>query len=394
MAIKIKYRDPKATDFGTNDIVINVKEGSLFYKTSNNNLYKIQGDNIATTVDESTAYYSSSLQVLEHITSSGNISSSGDVFGNNLRVDSYIHFKDFDDQGTTYTTQLIARDDNINVWNGGFAVGQYADGNAPKTGNGNLSVKQNAIIEGNLTSSGNISSSGNITASAFQGEGSGITGIVSASYALTSSHEVTLEVSSSHAVTASHALTGGSGGSSLWYDGSTFFTSSLPIIVEGNISSSLQLHAGNLELSGSANGGGYIKYKEGATSATLIELDTLGTIVNPITYQTKNLSVNHYINTNGTMFSVNPTSSPHIYLSDSPQVLVSSSLIPAGSGSFDLGSTTNPWNNLHVMNSSIHFYDEDGEIGRIKYEKNVGLTITDESDSVEGVTSTINGGFF
>ena len=33
MAIKIKYRDPKQTDFSSNDIIINVNEGSLFYRS-------------------------------------------------------------------------------------------------------------------------------------------------------------------------------------------------------------------------------------------------------------------------------------------------------------------------------------------------------------------------
>tara|TARA_R110001606_G_C15117616_1_gene621697 strand:+ start:83 stop:646 length:564 start_codon:yes stop_codon:yes gene_type:complete len=33
MGIKIKYRDPKTTDFTKNDIVINQKDGNLFYKS-------------------------------------------------------------------------------------------------------------------------------------------------------------------------------------------------------------------------------------------------------------------------------------------------------------------------------------------------------------------------
>ena len=40
MAIKIKYRDPKSTDFSSTDIIINVNEGSLFYK-SNKGVHKI-----------------------------------------------------------------------------------------------------------------------------------------------------------------------------------------------------------------------------------------------------------------------------------------------------------------------------------------------------------------
>ena len=45
MSIKIKHKDPKPTDFGPNDIVINVKEGTIFYK-SEKGIFKLQGDNL------------------------------------------------------------------------------------------------------------------------------------------------------------------------------------------------------------------------------------------------------------------------------------------------------------------------------------------------------------
>ena len=48
---------------------------------------------------------------------------------------------------------------------------------------------------------------------------------------------------------------------------------------------------------------------------------------------------------------------------------MSGSIIPMGSGSFDLGSNTNPWKDIHVMSSSIKFYNDDGEIGKISYIK-------------------------
>tara|TARA_R110001592_G_scaffold132606_1_gene347292 strand:+ start:742 stop:1371 length:630 start_codon:yes stop_codon:yes gene_type:complete len=50
MAIKIKYKDPKQTDFGPNDIVININTGTLFYK-SNKSIFKLQGANVNTTND-------------------------------------------------------------------------------------------------------------------------------------------------------------------------------------------------------------------------------------------------------------------------------------------------------------------------------------------------------
>jgi hypothetical protein len=54
MSIKIKNRDPKTTDFSPRDIVVNVKDGTLFYK-SDKAIFKLQGDNliIPTTEDPS-----------------------------------------------------------------------------------------------------------------------------------------------------------------------------------------------------------------------------------------------------------------------------------------------------------------------------------------------------
>ena len=52
MDIKIKNRDPKSTEFSINDIVINTKDGTIFYKTSDNDLFKIQGDNLNTAITE------------------------------------------------------------------------------------------------------------------------------------------------------------------------------------------------------------------------------------------------------------------------------------------------------------------------------------------------------
>ena len=42
MAIKIKHTDPTLNEFATNDLVINVQSGSLFYK-SNTDIYKVKG---------------------------------------------------------------------------------------------------------------------------------------------------------------------------------------------------------------------------------------------------------------------------------------------------------------------------------------------------------------
>lgn len=51
MSIKIKNKDPKKYEFRSNEIVINEKEGTLFYK-SNNDLFKVSGDNVSTIKNE------------------------------------------------------------------------------------------------------------------------------------------------------------------------------------------------------------------------------------------------------------------------------------------------------------------------------------------------------
>jgi hypothetical protein len=48
MGIKIKNMNPRSTDLKPDDIIINTKEGTIFYKNSNNDLFRIQGDNLST----------------------------------------------------------------------------------------------------------------------------------------------------------------------------------------------------------------------------------------------------------------------------------------------------------------------------------------------------------
>mgnify|MGYP003663583800 CR=1 FL=1 len=50
MAIKLKHRNPKSTDFKRDDIVINIKEGSLFFK-SNKGLHKVSTETFIDTDD-------------------------------------------------------------------------------------------------------------------------------------------------------------------------------------------------------------------------------------------------------------------------------------------------------------------------------------------------------
>tara|TARA_R110002167_G_scaffold7501_2_gene35645 strand:- start:2832 stop:3473 length:642 start_codon:yes stop_codon:yes gene_type:complete len=74
MGIKSKNRDPKSTDFSGDDIIINNKEGSIFYK-GNGKLYKLKGDNVNTSVTESNSY--PNLKVV-------NVSASGTIYSTNV----------------------------------------------------------------------------------------------------------------------------------------------------------------------------------------------------------------------------------------------------------------------------------------------------------------------
>jgi len=57
MGIKIKHTNPSLNEFSTKDLIVNVDQGALFFK-SNKKLFRIQGDNILTTGSlESSIFY-------------------------------------------------------------------------------------------------------------------------------------------------------------------------------------------------------------------------------------------------------------------------------------------------------------------------------------------------
>ena len=82
MAIKIKHRDPRSTDFSPKDIVVNVKEGTLFYK-SDTSIFRIQGDDLNTLNTEVTHDFlnlSGSMIITGSITIAGSITPKNDIF--------------------------------------------------------------------------------------------------------------------------------------------------------------------------------------------------------------------------------------------------------------------------------------------------------------------------
>ena len=77
------------------------------------------------------------------------------------------------------------------------------------------------------------------------------------------------------------------------------------------------------------------------------------------------------------------------------QVEVRGDLIPSLNETYDLGSSTNIWKDLHVMDESIKFYKAGGEqIGKIQFEENKGLKIRDKEGNTKEIIGNVDGGSF
>ena len=169
MGIKIKHTDPTLNSFSTDDLVVNVSEGSLFFK-SNTELFRIKGDTLTTTVTESfgdelwhrtgnNLYYTSGSVGIgttapsKKLTVSGSISASGDLLLDNNQ---FIKFK------------LAGTDTEVTTFG-------YDSGNLTRVGaNAEIQlggdIRFNTVISTNVSSSGNliiseITASGNISSS-------------------------------------------------------------------------------------------------------------------------------------------------------------------------------------------------------------------------------------
>ena len=70
-------------------------------------------------------------------------------------------------------------------------------------------------------------------------------------------------------------------------------------------------------------------------------------------------------------------------------IILKGHLIPDGSGSYDLGSRTNPWRDLHIMSSSVRFYDTEGELGKISFTRGEGFKIKDNINEMTTLSASI-----
>ena len=71
-------------------------------------------------------------------------------------------------------------------------------------------------------------------------------------------------------------------------------------------------------------------------------------------------------------------------------IVIDGHLVPTTSGSQDLGSSSNPWRDLHVLDESIKFYKKGGgEIGKIQFEEGKGLKIRDNTGAETSLSASI-----
>ena len=108
MAIKIKNIDPKPTDFTIDDIVINSKTGVIFYKDNSNKLYKIQGDQVDTTVNEQSPTQVVSFSDVTNIKQTTILNFSADILAS-VTVEKYLPFNsNFEDSNDQYYHIFLA----------------------------------------------------------------------------------------------------------------------------------------------------------------------------------------------------------------------------------------------------------------------------------------------
>jgi hypothetical protein len=146
MGIKIKYTDPTLNEFSTDDVIINVQSGSLFFK-SNTKLFKLQGD------DQSTTDISDSLKI------TGLISSIGSQYtvelDGNKGSGPRINIGNINDSDSFMTLGAFSSINNLDTKNRDFhlygtntTTGFYFDESAGKFGIGTKTPDQLLEVDG------------------------------------------------------------------------------------------------------------------------------------------------------------------------------------------------------------------------------------------------------
>ena len=131
MGIKIKHRDPKTTDFSKQDIVINIKDGSLFYK-SEIGVHKVTATQVlhhVTTVTTNNIGNSQDTQILYN--NNGTIDGDSGIYYNNISEFLYSNKKvsiNNDLNLTSLPTTPLGNQVNLGV-SGGSYRSTFKEGN-------------------------------------------------------------------------------------------------------------------------------------------------------------------------------------------------------------------------------------------------------------------------
>ena len=204
MAIKLKHRNPKTTDFKKNDIVINIEDGSLFYKSSKG-LHKVATTSTVTSAVSDITVTGDSIDIDELVDSFPSMTTEevqtivGAMFSNNTETNINATFdanagvinlevpvQTTDDDGEVVTGNFysIGLEDNngtINAVNNSLFLGAnhvssnglieedkasiILNQNTPKIEvNGDLEVKSNTANTVNGLGVGKIETDSNVTA--------------------------------------------------------------------------------------------------------------------------------------------------------------------------------------------------------------------------------------
>ena len=146
MGIKIKYTDPTLNEFSTDDVVINVQSGSLFFK-SNTKLFKVQGSNQSTT------------NITDDLIITGLVNSVGSLY--NVELDGIngdgprIHFGTANDSDKFMTigafnsiNQIDTKTRDFHLYGTNTTTGFYFDESAGKFGIGTTTPDQLLEVDG------------------------------------------------------------------------------------------------------------------------------------------------------------------------------------------------------------------------------------------------------
>ena len=296
MGIKTKNRDPKTTDFSNNDIVINHKEGTLFYK-SDTGLIKLGPSTsgsgggggstltfLSTGQRNGDSVITGSLKVTNDITASGDISASGDLYTNNLIVKSTSIFGN-DIVLTEGNVQWLNSGNDQTIMENSAGGVTFGQSNYPITFN-----SDNVDFIGHITAS-EISASGTIYAEKI------ITQEITASY-----------VTSSTSVLVNNYTS--SGNSIFGNDAADTHTFTGNITASGNISASGDVNANSF-----SSDGNYAAIWNGSTMVFGTYQQPASIRSSELTLNQGNLTLTHATNGHITA-SGNISSSNNIYAAD------------------------------------------------------------------------------